>query len=289
MGSMTPDLLSLVLPLRLEAAPQGQDLPRWWGRAAHALLLKAVGEQDPALAQRLHDAEGPRPFTASTLIGPTRQGRLDPEAVYRLRFTGLTPEVSQALLTARREGLLAPDHLLDLAGWTFRVLPDPEEADDPWQAATTYQELSADLLTARAAPARTWTLLLAAPTTFHVAGKHVPFPMPGWVFGSLLNKWNAFAPVTFPPEARRYAEEVVAVTRYQLSTRAVPLKGGALRIGAVGRVTYRALSYDRYWMSVMEVLARFALFAGVGAGAAYGLGQARYEEGGARSAVRRAP
>ena len=49
-----PELLSLVLPLRLETAPEGRDLPRWWGRAAHALFLKAVGEQDPALARRLH-------------------------------------------------------------------------------------------------------------------------------------------------------------------------------------------------------------------------------------------
>lgn len=279
---MTPDLLSLVLPLRaLEAEPpEGQALPRWWGRAAHALFLKAVGEQDPALAQRLHDEEGPRPFTASSLIGPTRGGQLDPQAVYRLRFTALTPQVVQALQAARASGLLAPGRQVVLAGIPFGILPDEAlgETSDPWQAATTYQALSADLLTAQAAPARSWTLLFASPTTFHVAGKHVPFPMPGWVFGSLLAKWNAFAPVTFPPEARRYAEEMVAVARYQLSTRAVPLKEGALRIGAVGRATYRALSYDRYWMSVMEVLARFALFAGVGAGTAHGLGQVRWEE-----------
>ncbi len=204
---MTPDLLSLVLPLRaLEAGPpEGQTLPRWWGRAAHALFLKAVAEQDPALARRLHDDDGPRPFTASSLIGPTRGGRLDLEAIYRLRFTALTAEVAQALQAARASGLLAPGRQVVLAGMPFEVLPAEAlgETPDPWQAATTYQALSADLLTARAAPARAWTLLFASPTTFHVAGRHMPFPMPGWIFGSLLARWNAFAPVTFPPEARR--------------------------------------------------------------------------------------
>ena len=270
-----PDLLSLVVPLQLESGPPEAEAPRWWGRAAHAILLRAVAQHDPALAQALHDADGPRPFTASSLLGPRVQGRPRADAVHRLRFTALTPAVAQALLHARQQGLLAPQQRLELAGWVFRVLPSEPDEPAPWTARTTYQALSAALLTGQAAPSRVWTLLFAAPTTFHVAGQHVPFPLPGWVFGSLLARWNAFAPVTFPPETRRYAEQAVVVSRYRLTSRAVPLKAGGLRIGAVGRVAYRARVYDRYWMSVLEVLARFAVFAGVGVGTAYGLGQAR--------------
>jgi CRISPR-associated endoribonuclease Cas6 len=103
----------------------------------------------------------------------------------------------------------------------------------------------------------------------------VPLPLPGLVFGSLLERWNAFAPIAFPPEARRYAEECLAVSRYELSSRPVPVKSRGLRVGGVGQVTYTALNYDRYWLSVLAVLAEFARYSGVGAGTTMGLGQCR--------------
>ncbi len=100
-------------------------------------------------------------------------------------------------------------------------------------------------------------------------------PLPTLVFGSLLEKWNAYAPIAFPPEVKRFAEECLAVSQYQLSTRAVPQKSGGLRVGAVGEITYISLHYDRYWMSVIATLAAFALFSGVGASTTQGLGQCR--------------
>jgi CRISPR-associated endoribonuclease Cas6 len=104
---------------------------------------------------------------------------------------------------------------------------------------------------------------------------HIPIPLPELVFGSLLERWNAIAPLAFPEEAKRYAAECLAISRYKLSTRAVPLKGGGLRVGAVGKISYISLNYDRYWMSVMATLAEFALFSGAGAGTAMGLGQCK--------------
>ncbi len=274
-----PELLSLVLPLRL-VRPAEADPPRWWGRAVHAALLRAIQAHDPALARTLHDAPGPRPFTVSSLLGPRPEGRPTPQAVYRVRLTALNAAVAAVLLHARQQGTLAPGQPLTLTDWRFEWLPDeadPNLDHSPWRGATTYAALSADLLTARQAPRRTWALILASPTTFHVAENHVPFPLPVWVFSSLWRKWNHFAPVAFPPETQRYAAEAVVVSRYRLSTRVVPLKAGGLRVGAVGQVVYRARVYDRYWMSVLEVLARFARFAGVGVGTAHGLGQARLD------------
>jgi CRISPR-associated endoribonuclease Cas6 len=118
-------------------------------------------------------------------------------------------------------------------------------------------------------------LQFTSPTTFKSQEKHVPVPLPELVFGSLLERWNAFAPIAFPPETRRYAAECLALARYRLSTRPVPMKSGGLRVGAVGEATYTSINYDRYWMSLMGVLAAFALFSGVGAGVSMGLGQCR--------------
>lgn len=100
-------------------------------------------------------------------------------------------------------------------------------------------------------------------------------PLPAWVFASLLERWNAFAPVALPDEARRFAQECLALSAYRLSTRMVAVKEGGLRAGAVGEARYTATRFDRYWLSVIHLLADFALFAGVGVGTSVGMGQAR--------------
>jgi CRISPR-associated endoribonuclease Cas6 len=180
--------------------------------------------------------------------------------------------------------MLAPGATVELDRLLFQVLP-PQASDDPaskhelWEGATTYPELGAALLLAKEPPPRKITLQFTAPVTFKSGGKHLPIPLPGLVFGSLLERWNAFAPITFPPEVKRYAEECLAVGYYKLSSRPVPVKRGGMRVGGVGEISYTTVNYDRYWMSVIGTLARFALYSGVGAGTTMGLGQCRAVEG----------
>lgn len=249
-----------------------------------------------------------KPFTASTLMGRFPQGAWDTEHPYRLRLTAFCSDLANLLWQAVRDGMLKQGGEVELDYHRFRIeaaYPSPEtnftptptpdspppftgekpgvgdreipasSLIQPWMAATTFQELAADLLLARRPAPRRITLRFTSPTTFKSAGKHVPIPLPELVFGSLLERWNAHAPIAFPPETRRYAAECLAVGRYRLSSRRVPMKGGGLRIGAIGEITYTSLNYDRYWMSVIGTLAAFALFSGVGAGTSMGLGQAR--------------
>lgn len=268
------DLISLLLTLRpLTTDRAAQSLPTWWGRAAHALLLQSIAARSPELAAALHEGSGPRPFTASTLMGRMQEGKLDPEGVYRLRFTGLTQPVSDALRAATESGgALAAGATVMLDFQPFRV--ETAQTDGHlWAGQESYTGLAAASLAGEAP--RRLELLLVSPTSFKSAGKQVPLPLPGLVFGSLLERWNAFSPLAFPGEAKRYAEECLAVTRYRLRTRPVPVKNDAHRIGALGQITYVALTYDRYWMAVLRTLARFARYGGVGAGTAAGQGQAR--------------
>ena len=264
-----PELLSLVLSLRPLALPEpGRPLPGWWGRAAHALLLELVARQDPALAARLHDENGLRPFTASTLLGRFEQGCPDPRNTYTLRFTTLQAPLAEVLLRAA-----APGETLQLDYLPFQLLErwaSPEQ--HPQAGSASYAGLGAARLVSEN-PERRISLRFHSPTGFHSAGKHQPLPLPEQVFGSLLERWNAFAPLTFPEEARRYAGECLAVSRFELRSAAVPFKEGGLRVGAVGEVVYTALSYDRYWMGVLRTLAAFARFSGLGAGTSFGFGQ----------------
>lgn len=271
------DLLSLVLTLRPAApAKSAESLPAWWGRAAHALLLRVVAAADPQLAESLHAENNLRPFTTSTLMGRFPQGGLDPQGSYTLRLTALHAGTAGILLEAAQSGLLAPGSTIELDYLPFQVEAAAwQPQDHPWAAATTYQDLSAPLLLAQQPAPRRLTLQFTSPTTFKSEGLHVPVPLPELVFGSLLSRWNSFAPIVFPPETLRYARECLAISRYRLSSRAAPLKGSGLRVGGVGDVTYVSLNYDRYWMSVTGVLAEYALFAGAGAGTTMGLGQCR--------------
>lgn len=302
------ELLSLVLTLRpMQPADPAKPLPLWWGRAAHALLLNVVRQYNPPLAESLHDpalpnadfrsptedspskVENPiRPFTVSTLIGRFPQGGLDGERPYTLRITAFSQQVADVLSAATLSGPLAPGATIELDYLPFRVesvqpaaslrseIQNPKsEIENPWAAATSYQELSAPYLLAKIPAPRRVSLQFTSPTTFKSGGKHVPIPMPELVFGSLLERWNAYAPIAFPPETRRYAEECLAVSYFKLSSRRAPTKSGGLRMGGVGEITYTSLNYDRYWMSVIGTLAAFSLFSGVGAGTAHGLGQCR--------------
>ena len=278
-----PDLASLILILRPEAPhEQTKTPPRWWGRAAHAMLLNIVRQYNPQFAEHLHQDHQQRPFSVSTLMGKTKGGIPLLSEQYRLRITAYQKELAAILIQAAQDGPLSVERTIDLDYQPFKIeaikpITDGSSAigGNPWAALNSYQQLSAPWLLAKDTPNRRISIQFTSATTFKRDGKHLPIPLPELVFGSLLERWNEFAPITFPEEVRRYTSECMALGRFNLHSYAVHLKAGSVRIGAVGQATYSSLNYDRYWMSVVHVLANFSLFSGVGAGTSMGLGQCR--------------
>ncbi len=273
------DLISVLLTLTPTCLPSpGEEATgrekgeTGFGRAAHAVLLDAIRQVDPALAESLHGSPGLKPFTVSDLIGFAPKRGLEATRTYELRFTGLARPTATAIQWATTAGPLALGKMMRLGNYEFKV---EAAATSPWTATTTYESLSAPWLLGRSAPQPRLTFRFTSPVTFKSNEMHVPLPLPAWVFGSLLEKWNAFAPVALPPETRRFAEECLALSSFELRSRPMYMKEGGVRIGAVGMARYTALNRDRYWLSVMNLLADFALFAGVGAGTTMGLGQCR--------------
>lgn len=272
------DLLSLVFTLRpcAPADPQ-RPLPAWWGRAAQAMVLSALAKSDPELAAALHDEQGPRPLTASTLMGRFPQRSLDLQGDYRLRITALTMPVCTRLMEAIQPGgALAPGTTIELDYLPFivqAVTAQPEEQE--WAAASSFQELSARHLLTSEPPSRHIALQFTSPTAFHSEERTQPLPLPELVFGSLLQRWNAFSPLAFPQELRRYVKECLAVQRFRIESRAVPYKEGGLRVGFIGEVVFTTLNFDRYWLGQIHALAAFSLFSGVGVQTSAGMGQCR--------------
>jgi CRISPR-associated endoribonuclease Cas6 len=260
------DLCAVVLTLRVPHAEAPDTLPTWWGRAAHALLLNVIRQHDPALSAALHENNQRRPFTASTLMGRLQDG-LQPDAAYQLRFTGLSAPVSELLRAAVAAGPVAEGATVELDRRPFEVVSATVAA------ASDYQTFAAAHLVSAEPPERRLRLTFTSPTAFANRGKTQPLPLPELVFGNLLERWNEFAPIAFPPEARQFAAEALALSRFELRSALAVNRGEGLRVGAVGRVTYTATSYDRYWLAVLHTLAAYAAYAGVGVSTASGMGQ----------------
>jgi len=274
-------LLSLVVNLR---AVSGASLAVQPGRAAQALFMGWVAAHDPALANALHEPNAMRPYTASALRATHRQrGTLravEAEKTYWLRFTSLTEELSQACLEIAQE---VDGIAIELGGASFAVESvNTERETRPWAGHSTYDGLAQQYLLGGARPATRWALRFASPTTFRhttEAGRqvNVPLPLPELVFGSLVDRWNAFAPLELPAEVRRYARECMVISRYDLRTQLLRF-GEAKAVGYLGKCWYTAIVRDQYWLRVISLLSAYAFYAGVGQRTTVGMGQVR--EGG---------
>jgi len=273
-------LLSWVLKLEPE---KPATVPANLGREAHAWFLGRVRAADEALAAELHGGQGLRPFTVSNLweLGRERgpEATLLPARTYTLRVTSFSPALSELL-----KSKVIPDapERLSLAEGSLRVAGSTlDPAEHPWAGEATFQEMVQRFTLAAEAP-RTVGLRFASPTAFRVTGKKqaVPLPLPQLVFGGLLDKWNAFSPIQVHPDVRRFAEECLVVSSYRLQTRPVAFGEGERGVvpGFVGACRYYVEVYDRYWIGLIQLLAGFSLYAGVGLRTTMGLGQARRQE-----------
>jgi len=271
-------LLSWVLTLQPTAEA---TVPANLGRATHAWFLDQVRAASPALAEALHRGDGLRPFTVSDLTGSKNrsgpEATLSPERTYTLRVTSFSPDLSAVV----REGVIPglPD-ALSLAGAALRVVASTTAAEEhPWAAEASFEGLVQRFTLASDVP-RTVALHFASPTAFRVTGKKqaVPLPLPQLVFGGLLDKWNAFSPIQVHPDVRRFAEECLAISSYRLQTRRVSFGQEGRRgtyAGFTGICRYYVAVPDRYWMGLIQLLAGFSLYAGVGLRTTMGLGQAK--------------
>jgi CRISPR-associated endoribonuclease Cas6 len=252
------------------------SVPAALGRAVHAWFLERVAEADASLADHLHSGDGPRPFTVSNLWGARRArgGRvtLSPERPCWVRLTGLTEEAS----TAIERALPAVGETLTLAGIPLRVTEvATDTAQHPWAGRADYAGLVQQYTLAPGRHPSDVVQRFASPTVFRSGGRDLPLPLPSLVFDGYLRKWNAFSPLALPEEAKRYAEECVALGRFKLRSHLVSFEQGrkGAHVGFTGEVRFRFLVGDAYWTRVMTLLAGYAFWAGTGYRTTAGLGQ----------------
>lgn len=261
-------LYSVELRLRISDC---DNLRQVTGYHMYALFLRLMQMASPALATNLHADGGPKPFTLSLLnpISRRRQGAECGGAMSAsLRLTFLREQVFAAFLDAVSQ--IGPEPRLSLGSASVvceAVLTTP--AQSPLAAFNSFEELldSADV-------GRRLSMRFLSPTTFRSRGqRNVLFPEPTLVWGSLLARWNAFAPPGLSLGPYDLAHQFPRLSSYHLTTRMLDF-GSYQEVGFLGRAGYEiAESIPDDHIRALGALAAFAHYGGVGAKTTMGMGQ----------------
>lgn len=261
-------------------------LPKTMGRAVWACTLGLIGDQQPDMAAALHDGTNLKPVTTSPLQGPYAvEGdrlRLRPGQTYWFRVSSVDPALSHVL----EEIEARPPHALELDRQRFEVVTvssEPHRHD--WAHRQSYDDLYTAVWQEPNGTSPLLSLDFASPTVFLSQGRAVLWPEPHRVFGSLLQRWQSYAPALLPEDLGDAFAAWVEIDAYELRTRAQHYARSQGRQvwyqkGFVGTCRYRVQrGTPEAVLRVLHVLARYALFAGVGSRTTVGMGQARQVDG----------
>lgn len=268
-GVMSPEVYSVSVKLR---ALKDVVISQAHGYQAYGLLLNVLRMSSQSLAEELHGLDGAKPFTVSPLQG--RFGRVGeglkifPESVYSLRFTFLKGDVFAHFLDgAMKRG----DDTVELGSGSFQVEEvNPASKKDSSTGFQSYEGILNG--------ASTWRqieLRFLSPTAFRSGGKrNVVFPEPELVFGSYLNRWQAFSPVKLDDSVTSWFARIV-VARYQLETHILNF-GSYQEVGFTGRCRFELdRNVPEEIAIALNALADFAFYCGTGAKTTMGMGQTR--------------
>jgi CRISPR-associated endoribonuclease Cas6 len=209
-------------------------------RQLRGFVYRALAPDQPDV----HEMDGPRPF--SVAVRDVAGGRVATVAV--IGRLGVRVVAAAAAACARGERPLTP------AG--VRVVE-----------ATAMGEGWAELL--RTPPSPDAYLRFITPVVFKRAGAHYPLPEPSLLLQSLLNTWNAFAPIACPTAV---AERLLEVTIRDFELRTVTARSHEPIVGALGSMTLHLRHASEDECAWLACLTRFARYAGVGARTTAGFG-----------------
>ena len=240
------------------ASAQSSTLPATLGRAIHAQVMEWLTLGDSQLANAVHSS-GNTPFSLSGLIGSRRKPGTRAGDEFCFRIALLNGELIYPLLNGLEKWGVQPISLGKCPFVIRQIYSMPNS--HPEVGSSDYY------LLAKTPKSDDITLQFLSPTSFKQQQHIQPFPLPEFVFGSLLRRWNTFA-----PEALRFpsVEWHGLTSAFEVKTHALKMEGGA-EIGTVGWVGYRFPDSEQ--AAIATVLAHFATFAGVGRKTAMGMGQ----------------
>jgi len=142
-----------------------------------------------------------------------------------------------------------------------------QENSSPWVKSSLYPKLFEE-----AKSTDRIKLRFISPTSFRSQGKQCTIPEAHLIFGSLLDKWNSFSGIRFKNELVDKLEKVFP-SQFEIRSELVQFSNYKI-IGFKGAVEYRlGKEFTKEEKRVINTLADFAFFAGVGYKTTMGMGQ----------------
>lgn len=261
------------------------------GRPVQAWFLGQLTRSNARLAVRLHDEQGLKPYTVSTLLDahsrPLRPGSwMEPGENCWIRITTLNDEMSNVLESKVIRRI--PDRLA-IHKMNFRVDDVvTRHREHEWAGEISFPEIAQDATIATAG--NHVRMEFTSPTAFRSNGLDVCLPAPGQVFRSLWERWNAFAPEAMQVDDLwpLFAQECILVdeltaintTHWEFSEGTRESATGFT--GTVGFFLPGQRKINKKWHehweganTVLQSLAAFSFYSGIGHHTTRGMGQCR--------------
>jgi len=273
---MSHTLHALVVNL---AAHNAGTLPGSVGELAHAAFYAAIQAVDPALSERMHEADQRKAFSLSPLYGywqspQDRRIHVSAGQPGWLRVCLLDSELFAAFTTHLLANARPSIRLGDVHFAVHEALGSP--GSHPWAGYTTLDDLAA------LGPASRWVLDFQSPTAVRWGDadnrrrRVEVFPLPRMAVNGLRRRWDGWTGERWGREFEEWVERNVIVERvWQWETQVFPYKRQSY-VGGVGKLAYRLLdSRDKAKAAHLNRLLHLAFFTGIGYKTTHGLGQVR--------------
>lgn len=247
------------------------------GRHLHALFLTLVSSVNQELGDSLHLSQADKAFTLSPLQihhanfhHPLRWQYDRPIPANKpcwwrisLLDNNLFQQLTPLWLNLNPN---KPWHLGSADLLITSILGTPQSTQ-PWANASTYQQLYEQASETE----RTITFQFATPTSFRQGKFDTPFPSTDSVFNSLLKRWHKYSEISI----NSLPLEGIFPSYFDIRTEVI-IDSRSKSIGCVGTVSYKLLGeIEPLLIKEMNVLADFALYAGVGRKTTMGMGMVR--------------
>ena len=230
------------------------------GEEIHGLLFSLLRKAGEGAAEVLHKT-AEKPFSLSPLVGvgKRRSGYfyLQVGEIYSFTVASLTEEMHHLL---QRMVALWSQQKIKLGTGVLAAQKVEEEIPD----GLTYQNL-----VAKARPTYNTSLEFITPTSFRRRGMQILFPLPEYVFGSLLQRWNDHGPIQLPQDLDL---SQIRVSRYQIRTQLLHYYNYKI-VGFTGICSYQVPKKTPDFVPwLLSVLADFGEIAGLGYKTTMGMG-----------------
>ncbi len=252
-------------------------IPVYQGRLMHAAFFQLLKDFSPSLSRVIHDEMNNNPFTVSGLefLDHPPKSKNGWKIAAGAGFTWRVSALHEAILRALES--IEPGRELRVGKMMMTVerrCMGPEEHPDSGVISEDF--LIEQCMTLP--PPREITLRFIAPTTFRLNTGDYPWPGPGYVFGSLADRWaRAGLPAFFDRQTVSAGAELVVPRRWRGETLSVEVQRGRCVSAFSGSFTYDLRYLSEELGRLFLLLAQFGTFSGVGRLTGQGFGQVRVQ------------